>query len=121
MPKPKRTDRIDFRVEPAIGQVLVTKYVHVAGRDEAHGPPYPLDTLDLEDALAWCEEHDYTVYRWPNGARAFRGTPWPIRGRRQISRLRQRLDQEALAAMRRDPGRWDESETLLQYDLAYCL
>ena len=114
-----RTDRIDFSISG--GKVLVVKFKHVAGiADQPHGEAYELDR-SLQEALDWCKANHYTIYEWPGGARAFRGyTPWPIRSRKAMQRLRDRMEAEANAAMRSDPGTWHEAESLLSFDLAYC-
>jgi len=114
-----RTDRIDFL--ESNGRVLVSKFRHVSGRsDQPHGEAYELDR-PLQEALDWCRENHYTIYEWSGGARAFRGEPWPIRSSRAMKTLRDRMEQEANAAMRSDPGTWHKAESLLLFDLAYCL
>jgi hypothetical protein len=89
-------DRIDFIVLND-GRVIVLKL----RRDTASDPAVPRDIpitdsvkpagFDLEGALEWCRTHDYTVRPWPGGARAWHApTPWVIRTRNQIMRLRDR-------------------------------
>lgn len=58
------------------------------------GPPSSTsvnESLSLDQMCAWLEEHGYKVYEWPTGARAFWGTPHPIRSSHQIRKLKDRL------------------------------
>lgn len=98
------TDRIDFTIM-CDGAIIVTKMTrHPARRrDIPHmSEKYAPGDLDLEDALAWCRENGYTVKAWPKhsarklGARAWKGTPWPIRTGHQLVHLRQRLETECM-------------------------
>jgi hypothetical protein len=89
-------ERIDFAV--VTSGVIVTKFWLVGGRNVApNGAETKPAGFDLDDALAWCEENDYTVRRWKSGARAWKGDkPQPIRTRSQIWRRRTRAERWAL-------------------------
>jgi hypothetical protein len=96
--------RIDF-AQTRSG-VVVTKYQRLMTPD---GPrdvvaDYAIKPdLDLDWALAWCEAHGFTVRRWPGGARAFRGKPWPIRTVGEIKRRREQVERDVrLGALPRD-------------------
>lgn len=116
MPNP---DRIDFtRLQD--GRISVTKL----RRDAANRRDVPLEhdihnDLELKGALDWCRDNGYTVRRWYNGARAWRGQIWIIRTRYQIMRMRQELEAQALRKFRQEPGRWHQEESTLALDLAY--
>ena len=93
----RNPSRIDF-TEHAQG-VTVVKFWKCDGKDipppegaSLHGPEF-----DLEEALAWCEAHGYTVRRWPGGARAWKGQPWVIRTRGRIRRRRVEVESMARA------------------------
>lgn len=96
--------RMDFNETP--GGVVVTKYQRLMTPD---GPRDVVaehavkPDLDLEWALAWCETHGYTVRRWPGGARAWLGAPWPIRTVAEIRRRREQVERDArLGTLPRD-------------------
>ena len=90
-------DRIDFTTL-ADGRVIVLKL-----RRDTTDPTTPRDiplpdgghnikpaTFDLDAALDWCAQHGYAIRRWPGGARAWRApTPWIIRTRNLIQRMRE--------------------------------
>jgi len=101
--------------------VIVTKL----RREPEERRDIPIDSetksagFDLERAIGWCEENGYTVHRWGGGARAWKAEPWVIRTRRQIQKLRQRLEGAARSKMRQNPGQWHPEESLLSLDLAY--
>ena len=92
MPLP---DRIDFTVL-SDDRIIVLKL----RRDTTTDPARPLDIplpdghsinpsgFDLESAIAWCQDHGYTVRRWHNGARAWLNGVRVIRTRGQIQRKR---------------------------------
>jgi hypothetical protein len=116
MPNP---DRIDFAELPD-GRINVIKMT----RDRAYRRDIPTDhaiheDLDFDEALDWLRENGYTVRCWPGGARAWKGTPWIIRTRREIWQKRQQAEAAALADLNRNPGKWHDSETRLQLDFAY--
>jgi len=92
----KHPDRIDFAV--ATSGIIVTKFWLVGGRNVApDGAETKPAGFDLDDALAWCEENGYTVRRWKDGARAWKGDkPQPIRTRSQIRHRRARAERRAL-------------------------
>ena len=122
-------DRIDFLESPE-GTIKRQCFQHVTKRrDVPLGLSEPLQAgYTLEQALEWCEENGYHVYRWhyrsPFGghiARAFLGTPWPIRTGKRMKELREQLEAMGQKAIRSNPGKWHPVETLLQVDLAYCL
>lgn len=95
-------DRIDFTVH-AQG-VTVVKFWTCDGRDvpAPEGALLKGPEFDLEEALAWCEAHGYTVRRWPGGGRAWKGQAEPIRTRSRI--LRRRVEVERLARAGQLPG-----------------
>jgi len=83
--------RIDFCILE-MGVVVVTKFQKVNGRGICpQGPETKPAGFDLEGALTWCEQNGFTVRRWPGGARAWLGKPWPIRTRNQIQRMRHKI------------------------------
>jgi hypothetical protein len=49
---------------------------------------------EIHEILEWCELKRWTVRRWPDGARAFRGEPKPVRDRAAILSMRRRASQE---------------------------
>jgi hypothetical protein len=104
-------DRIDFAVTATV--VVVTKFWSIGGRDVApRGPDTKPADFDLDGALAWCEENGYTVRRWDDGARAWKGdTPHPVRMRAQIWRRRERAERRALHG--------DGGGSVLSRDFAY--
>lgn len=61
---------------------------------------------EIQAAVQWCKEHNWTVREWPNGARAWKGEPKPIRDASTIRYLRRQTD-----ASLGDPRR--------RYDLAF--
>jgi hypothetical protein len=89
-------DRIDFAV--VTSGVVVTRFWLIDGRNVApRGAESRPANLDLDAALAWCEQHGYTVHRWEGGARAWRGAPWPVRTREQILRKRGEVERQVLS------------------------
>lgn len=112
-------DRIDFA---ASGAAVRAVHLDRRGMNDVPREAFLVDTAGrtLKEICDWLEEHGYTTYWWGSGARAFRGTPWPIRTRREIFRKRQQLEEVALYLLRTDPGRWHNEETLLSLDLAYA-
>lgn len=111
------TDRIDF-IETAAG-IVVQKYQKQPYKDRMNTSEIKPADFDLQAALDWCQANGYTVRTWSNGARAWKGTIWPIRTTREIIRKRRELEQIVRAKMRQDPGKWHSEETTLQLDLAY--
>jgi hypothetical protein len=112
-------DRIDFQVL-ADRRVVVVKMRRADGyRDIPTRHEIKTTDFDLDAALAWCKENGYTVRRWPSGARAWRGKPWPVRTAHQIVKLRRKLEADWLTEFRRNPGKWSTFDTLLSLDLAY--
>jgi hypothetical protein len=67
-------------------------------------------SFDLDFALAWCEKKGWTVYRWQNGARAWKGAPKPVRDSATIMSLRRKSN---------DSIRRGESDGRRNYDLAF--
>lgn len=96
-------NRVDFSVCDA--GVVITKFWKQDGRDvpDPKGANIKPLGFNLDGAIAWLEAHGYTVRRWPNGARAWKGTPWPIRTRGQIQRKREQVE-KAVMAGRLDGG-----------------
>jgi hypothetical protein len=117
-------DRIDFHTfqHRTLGDmVVVTKFWRSDGRDRAlNGVDRKEPGFDLEWALAWCEQHGYTVHRWLSGARAWQGKPWVIRTAAQIKHKRERLEKRLHAAWKRGDLAGSKSN-LLAHDLAYDL
>ena len=66
--------------------------------------------FDLESALAWCQSHGWTVYRWDGGARAWKGQPKPIRDRATILTMRRKLTESLWKG---------ESDNCSHFDLAF--
>lgn len=112
--RPANPDRVDFLITPSA--VVVNKYWRLAGRDHLRENQIHPAAFDVEWALSWLEDHGYQVFRWPGGARAFKGAPWPIRTTAQIQRKRRELEREVSAGRVRSP-----EFNLLGLDLAYCL
>lgn len=111
-------DRIDFSV--VNGRiVLVLKFEHCPAdrRDRVISAEKKPTNFDLDAALAWCEEHGYTVHRWHAGARAWKGTPWVIRTRSQIWRKRKQIERQVASFIRRHPGKPTPNLSFL--DFAY--
>jgi len=80
--------RLDF-VELPQG-ALVNKILE----DHVHGVSVVVATTivpSLENALQWCESSEWTVRRWPGGARAWWGGLRPVRSAEQIKRKREEL------------------------------
>lgn len=48
--------------------------------------------FDLDAALAWCSANGWHIRRWPGGARAFKGSPQPVRDQAAILRLRRQTE-----------------------------
>jgi len=127
--QPVYPDRIDF-IETPEGEIQRQCFRHEhKGRDVPMGLPKTLqEGYTLRQALDWCLENGYRVYDWkhrsPFGghvARAFLGTPWPIRSTRRMFEMRDELDRLTRAAIRSNRGKWHPEETLARQDLAYCL
>lgn len=60
---------------------------------------------EAEVAIQWLRENNWTMFEFPGGARAFRGTPYPVRDRTAILSLRRKFQEE-----RRN----------FSFDLAFC-
>ena len=91
----RNPDRIDFVVTEA--GTFVTKLWTVDGRDVAPDGAEVKAEFDLDNAVDWLQRHGYTVRRWPTGARAWKGQPWPIRTRSQIRRRRAEVERLAMS------------------------
>ncbi len=94
----------------------VTKFAerdgHWVALDSRLNPPLRgQDHFDVDQALAWLEEHGWTVRRWPGGARAWLGKPRVIRTREQIIRLRRQYERFGAPA----------GVSLVNVDMAYDL
>ena len=72
---------------------------------------------DVEAFLKILEYYGWKIRRWDNGARAFRGEPFPIRSAMQIIKVRDRLTAEAT----RNGGTHPRGLDLKTLDLAYDL
>ncbi len=79
----KNPDRIDFLTLK--NKTIVNKLEKHNGRDIVVSNVVKTD-FDLDAALDWCRANGYTVRTWDGGARAFKGSPWVIRTRRQIQK-----------------------------------
>jgi hypothetical protein len=95
---PPRITRIDFEdisrrlAAPDGSQWVVRKFAqgwtaHTNPCDIKGNPPFNIDR-----AVAELETTGWTVYRWPGGARAWRGRPEPVRDRAQIIRFRRTIE-----------------------------
>ena len=88
-------DRIDFTTL-ADGRVIILKLrrdmtTPTAPRDIPTANDIKMVGFDLDAALDWCQDNGYAIRRWPGGARAWRApTPWIIRTRNLIQRMRAR-------------------------------
>ena len=109
-------DRIDFILLDD-GRITVLKMRREVAerRDIVTNHDVHLD-LDLDAALAWCDEHGYTIRTWDGGARAWHGEMWVIRTASQIKRERERLERRSRALLRRSP---DSPASITMLDLAY--
>ena len=109
-------DRIDFSTL-GDGRVIVQKLRRDTTTNPARPRDIPVSTevkpagFAMADALAWCQSNGYVVRQWADGARAWRGIPWPIRTRAQIQRKRAQAEKRA-----RGTG---GSGALLSLDFAY--
>lgn len=106
-------DRIDFKDTGE--KILVTKFYRIDGKDrpDPNGANVKPADFDMKWALAWCEQNGYTVRRWYNGGRAWKGTElWPVRTRSRIKRCRRELERMAQSGMYADAN-------LLSMDLRY--
>jgi hypothetical protein len=75
------------------------------------------EPFDIEKALSYLTEHGWTVHRWQStglntGARAWLGTPLPVRNRAQINRMRSTLTRNLIATQ-------GHTDTSTQVDLAF--
>jgi hypothetical protein len=52
----------------------------------------PPEEKSFDDMLAWLQSNGWTVRTWPNGARAWKGAPKPVRTAGQIMRKRESLE-----------------------------
>ena len=94
-------DRIDFTILHG-GHIIVQKMRREPAerRDVVTDHDIHLD-LDLDAALDWCREHNYTVRTWDGGARAWHGEIWVIRTKAQIKRKREQAERRVAARIRR--------------------
>lgn len=94
-------DRIDFTILDD-GRIIVLKMRREKAerRDVVTDNDVHLD-LNLDAALAWCDEHGYTIRTWDGGARAWRGEMWVIRTRAQIKKKREQAERRVAALIRR--------------------
>ncbi len=104
-------DRIEFAI--ATRGVIVTKFWAIDGRHVAPGgAQVEPTTFDLDAALDWCARHGYTVRRWTDGARAWRGDRiLPVRSRMEIRRRRLQAERRAM--------RGDSDGARLSLDFAF--
>ena len=111
-------DRIDFSViNDRI--VMVQKFERCPAdrRDRAISAEKKPADFDLDTALAWCEHNGYTVHRWHDGARAWKGEPWPIRTGNAILRKRALVERQTASFIRRHPRK--PAPNLSSLNLAY--
>lgn len=112
-----KPDRIDFLL--VNGKIIVQKLRRDIATDPAHPRDIPVShelkpaSFNLEQALDWCKANGYTVRQWPGGARAWHGSPWPIRTRAQIHRKRTQAEKQG----NRTGG--SKNGSLLSLDFAY--
>jgi hypothetical protein len=66
---------------------------------------------ERESAISWCESRGWTVRRWPDGARAFKGPAMPVRDARTIRSMRNRVNTDHSAGRPTDNKRF--------FDFAY--
>lgn len=94
-PAPGNVTRIDMRQMEGDYSHLVMVQKYAAGWESYPGVrPMSItrnDQMSLDEMIAWCENHGYTVRRWAGGARAFWGHPHPVRTKYAINKLRQKL------------------------------
>jgi len=85
-----KTTRIDFLILG--GKYFIHKYPF--GWTAKTRPIQELEKTqaEWEQAVLWCEASGWTVYRWPEGARAWRGKAMPIHDAHTIRRMRTRID-----------------------------
>lgn len=112
-------DRVDMARLPD-GTVRVALFDRRGRRDVRRGEPFFVAGRTLEELDEFLCDAGYHGYVWHDGARAFRGQPWPIRTRSEIWKMRRRLEDVAVRKMQREPGKWHPEETLLSLDLAYA-
>lgn len=96
-----KPDRIDFLTLPQ-GRIVVTKMrrdvsVPAVPRDVVTGTEVKSPDFDLTEALTWCTTHGYSIRQWDGGARAWKGEPWVIRTRSQVTRRRRQAERQARA------------------------
>lgn len=111
-----RVDRVDFWEVPE--GIIIVKFHRERGKDRTIERRIQGATFDLEGALAWCEDHGFTVRRWPGGARAWRGKPWPIRTQQQIFHKRREMERVVWINLRLSPEEQAKMQPLLQCDFA---
>jgi len=92
-------DRIDFTLL-STGEYRILKLRH----DTTANPRLPRDIplpdgvstkpadFNLAEALDWCRKNGYAVREITGSARAWLGTPWPIRSRHRIKLMRQQAE-----------------------------
>ncbi len=95
MTKEPRITRIDFSVIRA--GVIVNKFPENWYSDRAGPVSHEIKPpdFDLEAAIRWLQEHGWSVRRWSDGARAWRGPMLPVRDSVAIQRLRNKLTEES--------------------------
>ena len=97
---PTLPDRIDFTLLDD-GRTIVLKM----RREPAERRDVVTDNdihpdFDLNAALDWCREHNYTVRTWDGGARAWHKEIWVIRTRAQIKKKREQAERRVAALLR---------------------
>lgn len=81
------------RIDMAISQdgLRVMKYPDGWSIESQPIENYVNAAWSIDDAIAWLQKNGWTVRRWYYGARAFKGTLYPIRNTAQIKRKRKEL------------------------------
>jgi len=115
-----KTELLRFnRIDVLKGLDCVQIWFFEPGERQAQEKNYyekPKD-FELVAFLKIVESIGWTVRQWDNGARAFKGEPFPIRSATQIIKIRDRLTAEAV----RNGGTHPRGLDLKNLDLAYDL
>jgi hypothetical protein len=56
-----------------------------------------ISDAESDQAINWCAEHGWTVYRWPGGARAWNGPVMPIRDASDIRHMRRIINNNRMS------------------------
>lgn len=80
--------RIDFIFQKDPRTCAVRKFRDGWEKGNVYPQPDVKTNFDVDEALAWCASHGYTVHKWERGARAWLGDPIPVRDSVGIQALR---------------------------------